>query len=97
MEGGWVTGQHPFNTDAKAYVTKGDVRRGEYADSKEAGVNMMDFRVGETEIWFNETFNLVKFAQVRRVHGFVTKNPVDTVVPGGLETARLVRELVQHL
>lgn len=60
MEGGWVTGQHPFNTDARAYVTKGDVRRGEYADSKEAGVNMMDFRVGETEVWFNETFNLVK-------------------------------------
>lgn len=60
MEGGWVTGQHPFNTDAKGYITKGDVRRGEYADSKEAGVNMMDFRIGETEIWFNETYNLVK-------------------------------------
>lgn len=60
MEGGWVTAQHPYQTDARKYVTKGDVRRGEYDDSKQAGVNMMDFRVGETDIWFNETFDLVK-------------------------------------
>ncbi len=60
MEGGWVTAQHPYQTDARKYVTKGDVRRGEYDDSKQAGVNMMDFRIGETDIWFNETFDLVK-------------------------------------
>ena len=35
--------------------------RGEFDDSKEARVNMMDFRVGdETESWFKTSFNLVK-------------------------------------
>ncbi len=61
MEGGWITGKiHAFWVDPRNY-RKGhpeDVRQGEFDDSKEARVNMMDFRVGETESWFHNTFPL---------------------------------------
>lgn len=63
MEGGWITGKiHSFWVDPRNY-RKGhpeDVRQGEFDDSKEARVNMMDFRVGETESWFHNTFPLVQ-------------------------------------
>lgn len=60
MEGGWVTKQHSYWNDPKGYKTLGDVRKGEYEESKEAKVNMMDFRINETESWFESTFNLVE-------------------------------------
>jgi len=63
MEGGWITGRiHSYWRDPRNY-RKGhpeDVRKGEFDDSKEARVNMMDFRYGETESWFKHTFNLVQ-------------------------------------
>ena len=60
MEGGWVTQQHRWDLhDPRGYKTLGDVRQGEYDDSKEAKVNMMDFRINETESWFKESYNLV--------------------------------------
>lgn len=63
MEGGWITGKiHSFWVDPRNY-RKGhpeDVRQGEFDDSKEARVNMMDFRVGEMESWFHNTFPLVQ-------------------------------------
>jgi len=33
---------------------------GEFDSSKEAAVNMMDFRVGDTESWFSKAFSLVQ-------------------------------------
>lgn len=60
MEGGWVTAQHDITQDPRKYKTVADVRKGEYDDSQEAKVNMMDFRIGETDSWFNSTFPLVK-------------------------------------
>ncbi len=60
MEGGWVTKQHSWWNDPRGYKTLADVRQGEFDDSKEARVNMMDFRVNEVESWFEDTFNLVK-------------------------------------
>ena len=65
MEGGWITGAHhrywidPSNAYRQGHSE--DVRRGEYECSREAHVNMMDFRVGdETLSWFNNAFHLVK-------------------------------------
>lgn len=60
MEGGWVTNSHSWWNDPKGYKTLGDVRQGEFDDSKEARVNMMDFRIGEVESWFQNSFNLVQ-------------------------------------
>ena len=61
MEGGWVTKQHRWDLhDPRGYKTLGDVRQGEFDDSKEARVNMMDFRINETESWFEESYDLVK-------------------------------------
>ncbi len=63
MEGGWITSKtHSYWTDPSDKYRKGhpeDVRKGEYEASKEAHVNMMDFRVGDTESWFKE-FDLVQ-------------------------------------
>lgn len=63
MEGGWITGRiHSYWRDPRNY-RKGhpeDVRQGEFDDSKEARVNMMDFRYGETEWWFEQGFPLVQ-------------------------------------
>lgn len=65
MEGGWITGgTHRYWTDSSGKYREAhpeDVRLGEYETSKEAHVNMMDFRVGyETETWFTTSFSLVQ-------------------------------------
>lgn len=61
MEGGWIVTQHSYWNDPRKYKTPGDVRQGEFNDSKEACVNMMDFRIGdETKSWFKYSYNLVK-------------------------------------
>lgn len=63
MEGGYIVDNagHQSGMKGDGYNSPSDVRQGEYDMSKEAKVNMMDFRVGsETESWFNDAFNLVK-------------------------------------
>ncbi|MDR2627394.1 MAG: LamG domain-containing protein [Dysgonamonadaceae bacterium] len=60
MEGGWVTQQHPYWDDPRKYETVADVRQGEFDDSMEARVNMMDFRVNEAESWFRDAYPLVQ-------------------------------------
>lgn len=64
MEGGWITsGTHRYWIDPSGKYREGhpeDVRLGEFDSSKEAAVNMMDFRVGDTESWFSKAFSLVQ-------------------------------------
>ncbi len=65
MEGGWITAaHHRYWRDSCGKYREGhseDVRKGEYEASKEARVNMMDFRINdETKSWFTKTFDLVK-------------------------------------
>lgn len=63
MEGGWIVSSHSYWNDDHGYRKDHpeDVRQGEFDCSREARVNMMDFRVGdETESWFKTCFNLVK-------------------------------------
>ncbi len=63
MEGGWIVGQHSYWNDPAGYRRDHpeDVRKGEYDASKEARVNMMDFRVGqETQSWFTDAFVYVQ-------------------------------------
>ena len=60
MEGGWVTASHSWWNDPRGYKTIADVRQGEFDDSKEACVNMMDFRINEVNTWFESAFGLVK-------------------------------------
>ena len=63
MEGGWIVSQHSYWNDDLGYRKDHpeDVRQGEFDCSREARVNMMDFRVGdETASWFKTSFNLVK-------------------------------------
>ena len=63
MEGGYIVSSHSYWNDDLGYRKDHpeDVRRGEFDCSKEARVNMMDFRVGdETDSWFKTCFNLVK-------------------------------------
>lgn len=61
MEGGWVTlNHHSYWKDPRQYKSIADVRQGEFDDSKEAHVNMMDFRFRETESWFEDQFPLVQ-------------------------------------
>ncbi|MGM9765540.1 MAG: DUF4832 domain-containing protein [Candidatus Cryptobacteroides sp.] len=63
MEGGWIVGQHSYWNDPAGYRQghPEDVRQGEYDASKEAHVNMMDFRAGdETGSWFTTSFGLVE-------------------------------------
>jgi hypothetical protein len=60
MEGGWVTASHSWWNDPRGYETIADVRQGEFDDSKEARVNMMDFRINEVNTWFESSYNLVK-------------------------------------
>lgn len=63
MEGGWIVYKkhHSYGKDPRGYKTPFDVRKGEFDDSKEARVNTMDFRVGETNTWFNspDSYRLV--------------------------------------
>ncbi|MCW8313054.1 DUF4832 domain-containing protein [Sphingobacterium sp. InxBP1] len=62
MEGGWITtGTHRYWIDPSGKYREGhpeDVRQGEFDASLEAGVNMMDFRIGEIESWFTKSFSL---------------------------------------
>ena len=62
MEGGWIIKAHPYWNDPRNYRKDHpkDVRKGEFEDSKEAYVNMMDFRYGETESWFQDSYDLVQ-------------------------------------
>ncbi|MCD0489557.1 DUF4832 domain-containing protein [Pedobacter sp. MC2016-14] len=64
MEGGWITSRtHRYWTDPSGKYKEGhaeDVRQGEYEASAEAHVNMMDFRSGDTDSWFEKAFSLVQ-------------------------------------
>lgn len=65
MEGGWITGaHHRYWIDPSGKYREGhseDVRLGEYEESRNAHVNMMDLRIGdEVASWFNTSFDLVK-------------------------------------
>lgn len=64
MEGGWITGaHHRYWIDPSGKYREGhseDVRLGEYEESRNAHVNMMDLRTGdEVASWFNTSFDLV--------------------------------------
>lgn len=63
MEGGYIVNQHSYWNDPAGYRQghPEDVRKGEFEQSQEAHVNMMDFRVGaETASWFQDAFSLVQ-------------------------------------
>ena len=64
MEGGWVTDTHRYWYFDDAYSYREghpeDVRKGEFDDSMLACVNTMDFRLGETESWFEKAFSYVQ-------------------------------------
>lgn len=64
MEGGWITsGTHRYWIDPSGKYREGhpeDVRKGEFDASLEAAVNMMDFRIGDIESWFANSFSLVQ-------------------------------------
>nr|WP_199117558.1 DUF4832 domain-containing protein [Pedobacter sp. ASV28] len=64
MEGGWITSRtHRYWIDPSGKYREGhaeDVRKGEYEASAEAHVNMMDFRSGDTDSWFEKAFPLVR-------------------------------------
>ena len=62
MEGGWIVNGHSYWTDPRGYRKDhpGEVRVGEFKDAEEAHVNMMDFRFGETDSWFKDSFDLVQ-------------------------------------
>ena len=63
MEGGYIVSSHSYWNDPKGYRQghPEDVRQGEFDESREARVNMMDFRVGdETKSWFENAFSLVE-------------------------------------
>lgn len=81
MEGGWVTGSHSYSDDPRGYETPADVRQGEYDDSAQAHVNSMDFRVGETDSWFEERFDLV---QAFNAQGGYRLHPAAVEAPAAL-------------
>lgn len=64
MEGGFIVNQHRYWIYPEDGYREGhpeDVREGEYAQSGESHVNMMDLRTGdETVSWFRDAFSLVK-------------------------------------
>jgi hypothetical protein len=64
MEGGFIVNQHRYWIYMEDGYREGhpeDVRKGEYEQSGESRVNMMDFRAGgETASWFGDAFDLVK-------------------------------------
>ncbi|MGF6822867.1 hypothetical protein M2317_001774 [Microbacterium sp. ZKA21] len=85
LEGGWVTHSHSYSDDPRGYETPGDVRQGEYDDGQQAHVNSMDFRVGETESWFEDRFDLVQAFNEKggyRLHPGAVTVPAK-VAPGG--------------
>lgn len=68
MEGGFIVNQHRYWIYSEDGYREGhpeDVRKGEYEQSGESHVNMMDFRTGdECKSWFKDAFDLVgKFIQ----------------------------------
>lgn len=67
MEGGYIVDSpgHQSGMKGDGYDSPADVREGEFLDSQEACVNMMDFRVGnETRSWFEDAFTYVdRFVQ----------------------------------
>ncbi len=79
MEGGWVTQLHDVTQDPRGYVTAADVRHGEFDDSAEAHVNMMDFRINETQTWFTDVYPLT---QQFDAEGGYRIYPSKLVVPG---------------
>lgn len=63
MEGGYVVDNagHQSGMAGDGYTTHAEVRRGEYEDSAESRVNMMDFRTnGEIDSWFGDAPELVQ-------------------------------------
>lgn len=63
MEGGYIVSQHSYWNDDAGYRQghPEDVRKGEFDSSREACVNMMDFRYGnETYNWFETSYALVQ-------------------------------------
>ena len=64
MEGGFIVNQHRYWIYPEDGYREGhpeDVRKGEFDQSGESRVNMMDFRAGgETNSWFGDAFDLVK-------------------------------------
>lgn len=44
----------------------------------------------------DNSLNLVELGKMGRIHRFVTEHPINTEHLGWLESARLVRDLVQH-
>src|SRR5690606_13754182 len=64
MEGGWITaGAHRYWLDSSKNYRKDypeDVRQGEFDTAADAHVNMMDFRAGDTDSWFEKAFPLVQ-------------------------------------
>lgn len=63
MEGGYIVSSHSYWNDPAGYRQghPEDVRIGEFNASREAKVNMMDFRVGdETKSWFEDAFAYVE-------------------------------------
>lgn len=67
MEGGYIVDSpgHQSGMLGDGYNSPAEVREGEFLDSQEACVNMMDFRVGnETRSWFEDAFTYVdRFVQ----------------------------------
>ncbi len=63
MEGGYIVDSpgHQSGMKGDGYNSPADVREGEFLDSQEACVNMMDFRYGnETRSWFVDAFSYVE-------------------------------------
>ncbi|MBT1624478.1 DUF4832 domain-containing protein [Curtobacterium flaccumfaciens pv. oortii] len=88
MEGGWVTAQHDVTQDPRGYVTTADVRQGEFDDSVEAHVNMMDLRNGEALSWFAaQTSGLT---QRFDAEGGYRLHPSRVVVPGSASAGATV-------
>ena len=68
-EGGWVRASHTLAAiQNDGYSDWGEVRRGEFEDSRDACANTMDFRynsnvgMSETWSWFNDAYDLVQEA-----------------------------------
>ncbi len=63
MEGGYIVDSpgHQSGMKGDGYNSPADVREGEFLDSQEACVNMMDLRVGnETRSWFTDAYSYVE-------------------------------------
>jgi hypothetical protein len=93
MEGGWVTGQHDVTQDPRGYETVADVRQGEFDDSVEAHVNMMDLRNGETLSWFTaETYPLTQRFEAEGGYRLYPSKVVAPAVVRAGDTATITHE-----